>query len=490
MFCSNCGAPVPEDAKFCPSCGAPVPQAQAPGADPIPVQPAPETPAADPAPVQPEAETPVPQAPTDEPVLVVEPSPAAQPVGEPQLTLNGMDAPRAPEPPVMDPAPPAPPAPPVNNGGAGTPPSGGAPDKETLTLILRIVCGLLGAVFAWFTLRHAFGLLQYFFNYISLLGHALRGYYPAGVFGWSISFVLHLILDVVEVLAPLVAAAVLLLAAIKWEEKYNDLVFGGVAAAAVLRVLLLVFTVLVSIFLTLLSRLFGMVGGAYIGRSLLSILGYVAAAGIVFAVMYAVGCPPILGKAMEQVKDNILSAIRELTGGLKKTAPSAQTSQQRTAPTQTSAQPGQPQTPVYVPQAKKTDRSLLMYILLSIITCGIYSWIFIYGLAQDANEVCDGDGQTTGGLVAFILLGYITCGIYQLIWWYKLCNRMAANAPRYGLTFQENGTTFLVWELFGALLCGIGPFIALHIAIKNMNALCAAYNQRSGFYGATPGAQV
>lgn len=481
MFCSNCGAPVPEDAKFCPNCGAPVP--------------VPETPTADPVPVQPEAETPVPEAPADEPVLVVKPSPAAESVGEPQLTLNGMDAPKAPEPPVVNTNPPTPPPPPVNNGGAGTPPSGGEPDKETLTLILRIVCGLLGAVFAWFTLLRAFGLLQFVYNYISILGHALWGYYPVGVFGWSISFILYLILDVVGVVTPLVAAAVLLLAAIKWEEKYNDLVFGGVAVAAVLRVLLLVLTVVVSIFLTLLSRFFGMVGGAYIGKSLLYILGYVAAAGIVFAVMYVVGCPPILGKAMEQVKDNILSAIRELTGGVKKAAASAQTSAQRTAPSQASpsgadAQPGQSQAPVYVPRAKKTDRSLLMYILLSIITCGIYSWIFIYGLAQDANEVCDGDGQKTGGLVAFILLGYITCGIYQLVWWYKLCNRMAANAPRYGLTFQENGTTFLVWQLFGALLCGIGPFIALHIVIKNMNALCAAYNQRSGFYGATPGAQV
>ena len=33
----------------------------------------------------------------------------------------------------------------------------------------------------------------------------------------------------------------------------------------------------------------------------------------------------------------------------------------------------------------KQDRSLLKYILLSIITCGIYSWIFLYELAKDVN---------------------------------------------------------------------------------------------------------
>lgn len=55
---------------------------------------------------------------------------------------------------------------------------------------------------------------------------------------------------------------------------------------------------------------------------------------------------------------------------------------------------------------------------------------------------------------------------------------MQANAPRYGLQFQENGTTILLWMIFGALLCGIGPFVAMHILIKNANALAAAYNAR------------
>ena len=59
-------------------------------------------------------------------------------------------------------------------------------------------------------------------------------------------------------------------------------------------------------------------------------------------------------------------------------------------------------------------------------------------------------------------------------------NRLAANAPRYGITFQENGTSVLLWYLVGALLCGIGPWVAMHILIKNTNALAAAYNARNG----------
>ena len=103
----------------------------------------------------------------------------------------------------------------------------------------------------------------------------------------------------------------------------------------------------------------------------------------------------------------------------------------------------------------KTDRGLLGYIVLSILTCGIYSYYFIYTVARDVNTACAGDGKSTGGLVQFILLSILTCGIYSWWWQYSLGNRLAANAPRYGLSFTENGTTILLWLFFGSFLCFI-----------------------------------
>lgn len=128
----------------------------------------------------------------------------------------------------------------------------------------------------------------------------------------------------------------------------------------------------------------------------------------------------------------------------------------------------------------KDDRGLASYIILSIITCGIYSYYFIYKMAHDVNIACDGDGENTSGLVAFILLSFITCGIYAWFWYYNLGNRLAANGPRYGLSIQENGTTVLLWQIFGAFICGIGPFVAMHILIKNSNKICNAYNRAQG----------
>lgn len=132
--------------------------------------------------------------------------------------------------------------------------------------------------------------------------------------------------------------------------------------------------------------------------------------------------------------------------------------------------------------ALNANRSLFSYILLSIITCGIYSYYFIYAVAKDVNTACKNDGQKTRGLVEFILLSIITCGIYPIVWEYNLGNRLAENANRYGLRFQENGTTILMWHIFGILICGIGPFVAMNIIIKNTNRICDAYNRENRYY--------
>ena len=129
----------------------------------------------------------------------------------------------------------------------------------------------------------------------------------------------------------------------------------------------------------------------------------------------------------------------------------------------------------------KTDRSLVMYILLTIVTCGIYGYWFVYSMARDVNIACEGDGEQTAGLVAFIVLSMVTCGFYAYYWYYKMANRLQANAPRYGLNFTENGTTVLLWCIIGMVACGVGPFVAMYILIKNTNQICSGYNRAHGF---------
>ncbi len=133
---------------------------------------------------------------------------------------------------------------------------------------------------------------------------------------------------------------------------------------------------------------------------------------------------------------------------------------------------------VFVPL--RTDRSLLVFVLLGLITCGIYCYVFMYYMIKDVNIACEGDGDETPGLLMFILLSLITCGIYSFVWYYKIGDRLARNCQRYGYTVTENGTTVLLWFFFGMWLCCVGPFIGWNILINHTNMVCAGYNREHG----------
>lgn len=351
-------------------------------------------------------------------------------------------------------------------------------NENAIRTVLRVVCGVLGAIFAFFALKTTFTALVFLFQSVAAIPDVLRGYYPFGIVSWLFSFLLNLLLYLLGITAPAVAAAALILAAVKWEKKHADLVFCGVALAAVLRLALFILTIP----FTLLMRVFVYHGGLgltglFFSTSLLHILGYMATAAVVFALMYLLGAVPVMGESVGQIKANLHASASDISGKVQKAASdvAAKAAAAENPPAAATA------SNLNYSRVKKTNRSLLTYILLNLITCGIYGYIFIYGLSNDVNEVCDGDGQKTGGLLVYLLLGFVTCGIYDFIWWYKLCNRISVNGPRYGVTISENGTTFLLWSILGSLLCGIGPLIALHQVLRNMNTLCAAYNHQNGF---------
>lgn len=126
----------------------------------------------------------------------------------------------------------------------------------------------------------------------------------------------------------------------------------------------------------------------------------------------------------------------------------------------------------------KQDRSLGMYILLTILTCGIYPLYFWYKAAEDVNIICNGDGEETTSGAELVIL-FLLCGFYTYYWLYKLGDRLQRNSKRYGMEFQESGTTVLLWLILGMFIV-VGPFVAWYILIKNLNLLARAYNNNIG----------
>ena len=63
------------------------------------------------------------------------------------------------------------------------------------------------------------------------------------------------------------------------------------------------------------------------------------------------------------------------------------------------------------------ERSIVTSILLTVLTCGIYSIYWFIRITDEMNQV-SGEGGTSG-VIAF-LLNLVTCGIYGFYWAYKI----------------------------------------------------------------------
>ncbi|MCL2406058.1 MAG: DUF4234 domain-containing protein [Defluviitaleaceae bacterium] len=126
----------------------------------------------------------------------------------------------------------------------------------------------------------------------------------------------------------------------------------------------------------------------------------------------------------------------------------------------------------------KTNRSLLVTLLLSFITCGIYEIIQMSSISTDINIIAQRyDGRRTMHFCLLIfVISPITCGIGTLVWFHNLSGRIGNELMRRGIRENFNASTFWLWGVLGILLFGIGPLIYLYKLFRAMNLLSAHYN--------------
>ena len=94
-------------------------------------------------------------------------------------------------------------------------------------------------------------------------------------------------------------------------------------------------------------------------------------------------------------------------------------------------------------------RNIAMYIILSIVTCGIFG-IYWFICLTDDSKLAANDNESASGPVAF-LLTIVTCGIYSWYWAYKLGDRVdyAANSRGIGDGSSNSKILFIVLQLLG-----------------------------------------
>lgn len=127
----------------------------------------------------------------------------------------------------------------------------------------------------------------------------------------------------------------------------------------------------------------------------------------------------------------------------------------------------------------KTNRGMVKFILLNLITLGIYSLVAYTSIGNDVNQIVSRyDGKRTMHFCLLVfLIAPITLGIASVVWFHRISNRIGDELLRRGLPYRFGAGSFWGWNIFGSLIL-IGPLVYLHKLCKAMNILCSDYNAR------------
>lgn len=173
-------------------------------------------------------------------------------------------------------------------------------------------------------------------------------------------------------------------------------------------------------------------------------------------------------------------------------------------PTVQQYQPGYNTIPVQASAAPVgqlyTQRSLVKWILLGIITLGIYNIVIMTGATDSLNTVASRyDGKKTMHYcLLYFLIAPITLGIGSLVWYHKMSNRVGDELARRGYERSVSASTYWLFcalpmflaPWFSIAAFFIAPFgiasvacLALELVyyykyLDAINKLCADYNRR------------
>lgn len=121
------------------------------------------------------------------------------------------------------------------------------------------------------------------------------------------------------------------------------------------------------------------------------------------------------------------------------------------------------------------ERDILIVILLSMVTCGIYPIIlfFTYGeeLQQEARRH-NTEVQLTDPVVAF-LLGIVTCGIYYYYYVYKQSQVLEELGKFYGIQTLDP-VVLLLLSIF--ISYGIGNYVNVYYSSKIATEMLSSSN--------------
>ena len=94
------------------------------------------------------------------------------------------------------------------------------------------------------------------------------------------------------------------------------------------------------------------------------------------------------------------------------------------------------------------NRNIVLCVVLSIVTCGIYGIYWFVVLTNDAKTAAEDTKLASGGMAFFLTL--ITCGIYGIYWAYKIGELTKIAQEKRGMTVgTDMSIIYLILTIFG-----------------------------------------
>lgn len=126
----------------------------------------------------------------------------------------------------------------------------------------------------------------------------------------------------------------------------------------------------------------------------------------------------------------------------------------------------------------RTNRAMWKFILLSVLTFGIYGLVVYCHMSSEINKIASRyDYKTTLHYMLNVLISIVSFAIFDLIWETLFAERIGNELARRNIPYKFGAGHYWGWYIFGTLIL-VGPFIYWHKLFKAFNLLCEDYNQR------------
>lgn len=134
--------------------------------------------------------------------------------------------------------------------------------------------------------------------------------------------------------------------------------------------------------------------------------------------------------------------------------------------------------PAYKKPRLNENRSVWKFLLLNLVTLGLYMVICFIPFSYDLDLIAPKrDHSKTTNFLFVYLISYLTLGIVLLIWFHEISARVEDALRENNIQDSFSTSTFWCWCFTGAFI----PFLNLvfyHKLFRAMNLLCADYNRK------------